>query len=84
MVDFYADWCIPCRLMPPVLKEVKDQFKEHVRILKVNVDHYPDIAISCKVHNIPSIVVFQRGKIQWSGTGVQEVDDITIALRDLL
>lgn len=84
MVDFYADWCIPCRLMPPVLKEVKDQFKEHVRILKVNVDHYPDIATSCKVHNIPSIVVFQRGKIQWSGTGVQEVDDITIALRDLL
>lgn len=84
LVDFYADWCIPCRLMPPILKEVKDQFKEHVRILKVNVDHYPDIAASCKIQNIPSIVVFQSGKIQWSGKGVQQVDDISIALKEFL
>jgi thioredoxin 1 len=84
LVDFYADWCIPCRLMPPILKEVKNQFKENVRILKVNVDHYPEIAYSCKVHNIPYIVVFQRGIIHWSGTGVQEADDISFALRDML
>lgn len=84
LVDFYADWCIPCRLMPPILKEVKDQFKEHIRIIKVNVDHYPDIAVSCKVQNVPTVVVFQQGKIQWSGKGVQEVDDISIALKDLL
>ncbi|MDP2336005.1 MAG: thioredoxin family protein [Bacteroidota bacterium] len=84
LVDFYADWCIPCRLMPPILKEVKDQFKEHVRILKVNVDHYPEIAASCKVRNIPSIVVFKSGKIHWSGIGVQQVDDISIALKEFL
>lgn len=84
LVDFYADWCIPCRLMPPVLKEIKDQFKEHVRIIKVNVDHYPDIAFSCKIQNIPTIVVFQQGKIQWSGTGVQAVDDISMALKEFL
>jgi len=83
LVDFYADWCIPCRLMPPILKEVKDQYK-NVRILKVNVDHFPDIAISCKVQNIPTIVVFRKGKIQWYGIGVQEVDDISIALSDIL
>ncbi|MBV5313574.1 MAG: thioredoxin family protein [Prolixibacteraceae bacterium] len=84
LVDFYADWCVPCRLMPPVLKEIKTQYKEHVRILKVNVDHFPDIASSCKVNNIPAVVVFQSGKIQWSGTGVQAVDDISIALREIL
>lgn len=84
LVDFYADWCVPCRLMPPILKEVKDQFREHVRIIKVNVDHFPDIAISCKVQNIPSIVLFQDGKIQWSGMGVQQVNDISIALREFL
>ena len=84
LVDFYADWCIPCRLMPPILKDVKDQFKEHIRIVKVNVDHFPDIATSCKVRNIPSIVLFQQGKIQWSGTGVQAFDDISIALREIL
>ena len=84
LVDFYADWCIPCRMMPSVLKEVKDEFKQNVRIIKVNVDRYPDIAVSCKVRNIPTVVVFQQGKIQWSGTGVQAVDDISIALRDIL
>ena len=84
LVDFYADWCVPCRLMPAVLKEIKSQYKEHVRIVKVNVDRFPDIANSCKINNIPTVVVFQFGKIQWSGTGVQAVDDISIALRDIL
>jgi thioredoxin 1 len=84
LVDFYADWCTSCRLMPPVLKEIKTQYKEHVRIIKVNVDRFPEIASSCKIINIPTVVVFQSGKIQWSGTGVQAVDDISIALRDIL
>jgi len=84
LVDFYADWCIPCRMMPPILKEVKEQFKEHVRIIKVNVDHFPEIATSCEVRNIPTLVVFQQGKIQWSGKGVQAVHDISIALKELL
>lgn len=84
LVDFYADWCMPCRLMPAVLREVKNQFRENVRIVKVNVDHYPDIALSCKVQNIPSVVLFQDGKIQWSGMGVQHVNDISIALREIL
>jgi thioredoxin 1 len=84
LVDFYADWCVPCRLMPPVLKEIKTQYKENVRIVKVNVDRFPEIATSCKINNIPTVVVFQSGKIQWSGIGVQAVDDISIALRDIL
>lgn len=84
LVDFYADWCMPCRLMPAVLREVKNQYRENVRIVKVNVDHYPDIALSCKVQNIPSVVLFQDGKIQWSGMGVQHVNDISIALREIL
>ncbi|MDO9613032.1 MAG: thioredoxin [Bacteroidota bacterium] len=84
LVDFYADWCVPCRLMPPILKEVKDQYKENVRIIKVNVDDYPDIASKCKIRNIPAIVLFQDGKIQWSGIGVQHVNDISIALKEIL
>lgn len=84
LVDFYADWCIPCRLMPPVLKEVKDQYKENIRILKVNVDHHPDIANLFKINNIPAVMVFQNGKLHWHGLGVQHVNDISIALREML
>ncbi len=84
LVDFYADWCVPCREIPPVLKEIKEQYSKHVRIVKVNVDRFPDIASACKVNNIPTILVFQQGKVQWSGSGVQQVSDISIALRELL
>jgi thioredoxin 1 len=71
-------------MMPPVLKEIKDQFRDNIRIIKVNVDHYPDIALTCKIQNIPTVVLFQDGKIHWSGMGVQQVDDISIALREIL
>jgi thioredoxin 1 len=84
LVDFYADWCVPCKQMGPVLKEIKTHFKENVRIVKVNVEQFPDIADSCKINNIPAIVVFQSGKIHWSGVGVQDFDDISVALRELL
>lgn len=84
LVDFYADWCVPCRLIPPVLKEIKERFKTNVRIIKVNVDNYPDIANSCQVQNIPTLVLFHGGKIQWSGTGVQQVQDISVALKEIL
>lgn len=84
LVDFYADWCMPCNLMSPILKEIKCQFKEKVRIIKVNVDHYPDIAVNYQIQNIPALLLFQHGKIQWSGTGVQQVNDISIALKSIL
>ena len=84
LVDFYADWCVPCRLMSPILKEVKDLYKGKVRILKVNVDHYPDIASTCRISNIPALVLFQDGKIHWSGIGVQKVTDISMALKEIL
>jgi len=84
LVDFYADWCKPCRLMSPILKEVKEQFKTRIRILKVNVDNHPDIASICQVQNIPAIVLFHDGKIRWSGIGIQQVDDISFALKEIL
>jgi thioredoxin 1 len=70
--------------MPAILKEIKDQYRENVRIIKVNVDFFPDIANTCKVQQIPTVVLFQEGQIQWSGMGVQQVDDISVALRDML
>ncbi len=84
LVDFYADWCVPCKMMTPILKEIKEQFKKNIRIIKVNVDNFPDIANSCKVQNIPAVILFQDGKIQWTGMGVQQVNDISIALKEVL
>ncbi len=84
LVDFYADWCIPCRQIPPVLKEVKEQFRSNIRIIKVNVDHFPDIANHYKINNLPAIILFRRGEIHWTGKGVVPANDIALALIHIL
>jgi thioredoxin 1 len=69
LADFYADWCMPCKQMDPVLKEVKNEFGESVRILKVNVDKNPFISDKFSIQNIPTFILFKNGKITWKGQG---------------
>ena len=70
LVDFYADWCAPCRMMPPILKEVKEHFGEGLRILKIDVDKNPKIAASYQVRGIPTLILFKQSKIVWRTSGV--------------
>jgi thioredoxin 1 len=69
LADFYADWCIPCKQMDPVLKEIKTEFGENIRIVKVNVDINPFISDTYKIHNIPTFILFRKGEIVWKGMG---------------
>lgn len=69
LVDFYADWCVPCKEIPPVLKKVKQEMKG-VRIVKVNVDENPLIASRYKVNRLPTLMVFKNGKPIWTHEGV--------------
>ena len=70
VVDFYTDWCGPCKDMVPVLNRVKEEMKDSVRIIKVNVDRNPFIATKYNVRAVPTIVIFKNGEPVWSGTGV--------------
>jgi thioredoxin 1 len=76
LVDFYADWCAPCKQVAPILKEVKDKLKENVRIIKVNVDVYPVIATKYQIRSLPTLMVFKNGDVKWSGLGVRTVNEI--------
>lgn len=76
LVDFYADWCGPCKTMAPILKEVKDDLKDNIRIIKVNVDKNPAIAGVYQVRNIPTLMLFRNGKQLWSNAGVVSANDI--------
>lgn len=76
LVDFYADWCGPCKQMPPILKQVKEEFREHVRIIKVDVDKNPNIATKYQIRSIPTLMLFKSGEARWTGTGVRSVDEI--------
>ena len=76
LVDFYTDWCIPCKQMQPVLKSIKDDLKNNIRIIKVNVDNNPLIAFRYHINAVPTLMIFQGGKQLWSGSGLRSPDEI--------
>ena len=80
LVDFYADWCQPCKQVSPILKEVKDTFKESVRIIKVNVDHKPLLASHYHVKNIPTLMLFKEGTVRWTCVGLVNKSELTMVL----
>lgn len=71
LVDFFADWCEPCKQMSPILKEVKLELKDNIKIIKVNVDKNPVIATKYQIRSIPTVIVFKNGEIQWKGVGIK-------------
>jgi thioredoxin 1 len=84
LVDFYADWCGPCKLMAPVLKEVKSRLKDQVTILKVDVDKNQQAANAYQVQGIPTLILFQGGKIKWRQSGVVNAAQLEQVLKSQL
>ncbi|WP_163707605.1 thioredoxin [Mangrovibacterium lignilyticum] len=84
VVDFYADWCQPCKEIQPVLCELKSTFKQDIRILKVNVDSNPYIANQFKVKSIPTVMIFKSGDLQWSKEGLVFLPELTDILNKYL
>ena len=76
LVDFFATWCGPCKMLSPILKEVKDQLGEQISIIKIDVDKNQQIAAQYQVRGVPTMILFQNGKQLWRQSGV--VDKNTI------
>ena len=77
LVDFYADWCGPCKMMSPILQEVKINLKDNVKIIKVNVDQHQDLASHFMVRGVPTLMLFKTGKMLWRQSGVLSSKDLT-------
>ena len=76
LVDFYADWCGPCKMMSPILQEVKLNLKDAVKIIKVNVDQHQDLASHFMVRGVPTLMLFKEGKMLWRQSGVLSTADL--------
>lgn len=76
VVDFFAEWCGPCKLMPPVLSEVKNAVQDRATILKMDVDKNPHYATKYGIQSIPTLIIFKRGQIIWRKTGVASAREI--------
>ncbi len=69
LVDFYATWCQPCKMMHPVLVQLKEELGESIRIIKVDVDKYGDTAAQHHIQSVPTLILFRNGEALWRQSG---------------
>ena len=70
LVDFHADWCSPCKIMNPILKSIKKNFGDKLKIIKINVDNNQQVSNKFQVKGIPTFILFQNSEILWKQSGV--------------
>ena len=76
LVDFYADWCGPCKMMAPVIEEIAKDFSDKVKVCKLNVDEAPDIAGNYGVMSIPTLIIFENGNVIDTTVGLTSRSEI--------
>lgn len=76
LVDFYADWCAPCKMMTPILQQLKSEMGDEINIIKIDTERNPDVAIRYQVRGIPNLILFKNGELLWQQAGVVQMPQL--------
>ena len=84
IVDFFAEWCGPCKSMAPILKDVKDNLGESATIIKIDVDKNPATSSQYQIQGVPTLIIFKQGKTVWRKSGVVSKNELLNTLKNFL
>ncbi len=84
LVDFFATWCQPCKMMHPILEQIKNVLGNRIRIIKVDVDKYGATASQYRIQSVPTLMLFRNGEVLWRTSGVVEKTELLATLDPFL
>jgi len=76
LVDFYATWCGPCKMMHPILEQLKEQLGDGIRIIKLDVDKNQNLSMNYRVQAVPTLMLFRNGNVLWRQSGAMSLNDL--------
>ena len=82
LIDFFAEWCGPCKTLSPILKEIANEMSEEVRVIKIDIDKNPTLASKLNVRSVPTLMIYKEESLLWRQSGVVPKEQLRKALNE--